>query len=100
VEAAELPVAPQGDRATLAVLEQLGERVLEQRQRSGLAEGVGQELGEQRRLDLHADPAGRLGHGLLEGRDVQREDVDDVRREQLGERRDGAAAGRRSRPGG
>ena len=73
--------AVRGDREhiAVAVVEQLGEGVLEDREGPRLADHVGQQLGHERRLERRAPPRrGRLGRRLeLVGR--QRHHVDDAR---------------------
>ena len=71
-------VPGEGELVALASVEQLGERVLEQRQRVRLAAHVADQLGEQARLEPHADPLGRLRRGGLELARPERQHVHDV----------------------
>ena len=71
--------------APLAALVQLGQCVLEQRERAGLVRDVGDHLREQARLERRADALGRPRDRTLELVGPQRHDRLDVVAEQLGE---------------
>ena len=58
-DATDLPVGLEEQRASVAPLEELGERVLHQRERAGLLRDVGQHRGDEARLERDVDPLGR-----------------------------------------
>ena len=84
-DAAQRAVPGERQRGAVAPVEQLGERELQQRQRGGLALGVGHQLRQQARLDLDADATGRLGDGARELLRPQRHDQLDAVAQHVGE---------------
>ncbi len=68
-------------------IEQLGEGVLEQGEAAGPIDRVGDELGQQRRLDRDPDPPRRLDDRRLQLARRHRDDVHDARQEGPRERR-------------
>ena len=65
-DATDLPVGLEEQRASVAPLEELGERVLHQRERAGLLGDVGQHRGDEARLQRDVDALGRPGDRPLE----------------------------------
>ncbi len=61
-----------------APVEELGQRVLEDRQRTRLTDDVAQELGEQGRLARDTSARRGLGRGLFELVGGERQDVHDA----------------------
>ncbi len=82
---AERVVARQREHRLRALLEQLGQGVLEQRQAAGPGHRLGDELGDEAGLDRDAHPLGRRDHGRLQLARRHRQDVDDARHEDLAE---------------
>ena len=84
-DAADRAIGVARQRASLAPLVELGQRVLEQRQRARLVGDVGHELGEQARLEPCADALRRAGDRALELVGLQRDERLDIVAEQLRE---------------
>jgi len=82
-DAADRAVGVTREGAPFAPLVELGQRVLEQRQRARLVGHVRHELREQTRLEPRADSLGRAGDGALELLRPQRDERLDVVAQQL-----------------
>ena len=84
-QAAERAVVGGGEAGPGHLVALLRQGVLQQRERSGLTHGVGDELGHQRWLDCEPHPLGWSDDRRLELRTRHREDVHHARDEHLGE---------------
>ncbi len=97
-DAAAGPVGGDRDRSADPGIEQLGQRVLQQRQRPGAVDDLADHLGHDEGVDVDADLGGRAGDGRLELVDRHRRDHLGAVAEQLAEAAVAQAGGRRSRP--
>ncbi len=84
-DAADLAVGLRSERAVAPPVEQLGERVLQQRERAGLLGNVRHDLGDEGRFDPHPGVLSGPGDRALQLLGRQRDDRLGPRAYQLGE---------------